>query len=87
MGGRHRNKLCRVAIPWLVAIHLCSSTLAALTDEFETQLREAEAKQKDNALLVGPESWIIELSPKTRLANGVGDISTRGTAVVSKLVT
>ena len=82
MSAIHRSKLCRVAIAWLVAINLCSGTSAALTAEFESQLQEAEATYKDDAHLLGPESWIIELSPKTRLANGIGDISTIGTFVV-----
>ena len=82
MIARHRSKLCRVAIPWLVAVHFCSGALAALTTDFETQLQEAEATYKENAQLLGPESWIIELSPKTRLANGIGDIATIGTFLV-----
>lgn len=83
MSARHRSKLCRVAITWLVAIHFCSGTLGALNADFESQLQEAEATYKDNAQLLGPESWIIELSPKTRLANGIGDISSIGTFVVT----
>lgn len=82
MSARQRSKLCRVAIAWLVAVHFCSGTFAALTAEFETQLQEAEATYKENAQLLGPESWIIELSPKTRLANGIGDIATIGTFLV-----
>lgn len=83
MSTRDHSKLCRIAIPWLIAVHLCSSTSAAFTAEFETQLQEAEATYKENAQLLGPESWVIELSPKTRLANGIGDVSTIGTVVVT----
>lgn len=83
MSTRDHNKLCRIAIPWLIAVHLCSSASAAFTAEFETQLQEAEATYKENAQLLGPESWVIELSPKTRLANGIGDVSTIGTVVVT----
>ena len=82
MGSRHRNKRCRTAISWLVTFHFCSSILAAPSAEFETQLQQAETSYaKDHSPVDGPESWIIELSPKTRLANGIGDISTTGTAV------
>lgn len=79
MGSRHRNKLCRSAISWLVTLHFCASASAALSPEFETQLQQAETSYaEDHTPAVGPESWIIELSPKTRLANGIGDISTTG---------
>ena len=82
MSARHRSKLCRVAIAWLVVIQFLSGTFAAFTAEFETQLQEAEATYKENAQLLGPESWIIKLSPKTRLANGIGDIAKIGTFLV-----
>ena len=53
--------------------------MAGLTPEFEIQLQQAEAAQEERREpLVGLESWIIELSPKTRLTNGDGDISTIG---------
>lgn len=57
------------------------SVLAGLSAEFETQLQQAEAAQEERREpLVGLESWIVEVSPKTRLANGDGDISTIGKA-------
>ena len=68
-----------IALTSLLIAQLCGSASAALSAEFETQLQQAEAAQEERQEpLVGLESSIIALSPRARLANGDGDISTIG---------
>ena len=75
--GQHKRLLLIAHI--ILAARLCGSVSAVLSAEFERQLQQAEAAQEKRLEpLVGPDSSIIALSPKAKLANGDGDVSTIG---------
>lgn len=79
MNLRQHKNLVLIALISLVATQLCANTSAALTADFEAELLKAEAAQEERREpLLGLDSNIISLSPKARLANGDGDVSTIG---------